>query len=208
MGDTRVWQHTVEQRRALSRALASLTPEQWKHESLCAGWTVQDVAAHVISSPQLQQGRLVWEVLRARGDVDSVTFRDAKRRSAWGVERILADFERYAEDPGHFVGARRADLLLDVVVHSQDALRPLGVHHEPPPEAAALAADRAWAHRRLLGTRPLLQRLRLVATDADWSRGRGPAVEGPTLELLMLCAGRAPDVSALGGEGVEVLTRR
>ena len=205
MADQRAWKHTVEQRRVLRGMLRSLTPEQWRHDSLCTGWTVQDVAAHVISSPQLQQGRLVLETLRARGDVGAVSFADARRRSARGADRVLADFDTYLEDPGHFFAARRDDLLLDVVVHTQDIARPLGIGHRPPPEASALAARRAVAHRRLFGTAGLLRRVRLVADDVDWTAGAGKTIEGPVLELLMLCTGRVPDASLLSGAGLELI---
>ncbi|WP_181407816.1 hypothetical protein [Nocardioides sambongensis] len=41
-----------------------------------------------------------------------------------------------------------------------------------------------------------------MATDTDWERGRdaGPrttVLEGPMLELLLLCAGRQPDAARL-----------
>src|SRR4051794_15328761 len=36
------------QRRRFEAALASLSDEQWLAPSRCAGWTVQDVIAHVI----------------------------------------------------------------------------------------------------------------------------------------------------------------
>jgi hypothetical protein len=45
----------------------------------------------------------------------------------------------------------------------------------------------------------------MVATDADWDRGRGPVVEGPVQELLMLCCGRAAELPRLTGDGLERL---
>ncbi|UUZ60440.1 maleylpyruvate isomerase N-terminal domain-containing protein [Nocardioides sp. B-3] len=46
-----VWAHIHTERRALAATLADSAPEQWLADSLCAGWTVHDVAAHVISHP-------------------------------------------------------------------------------------------------------------------------------------------------------------
>ncbi len=43
-----LWGHTHHERIALAATLRTLTPEQWEHDSLCEGWTVKDVAAHVI----------------------------------------------------------------------------------------------------------------------------------------------------------------
>ncbi|HEY3013488.1 MAG TPA: maleylpyruvate isomerase family mycothiol-dependent enzyme [Nocardioides sp.] len=189
------WRHTVEQRRALAGILGSLSPEEWEHESLCAGWTVRDVAAHVITSPQLQQGRLIWETVKAGGNVSAVALRDAKRRAAAPTSEILADYERLAEGKKHFIGTGRADLLLDVIVHTQDIVRPLGRTHAVPPEAAALAADRARRLAFLLHSRSAIRQHRMVATDVDWDRGKGSVIEAPMLELLMMCAGRGVSVS-------------
>ena len=39
--------------------LSGLAPEQWDHPSLCAGWSVRDVAAHCVSFEGLSPGELV-----------------------------------------------------------------------------------------------------------------------------------------------------
>lgn len=39
----------TEERRDLADLLDSLTPEQWATPSLCAGWSVRDVVAHILS---------------------------------------------------------------------------------------------------------------------------------------------------------------
>jgi uncharacterized protein (TIGR03083 family) len=92
--------------------------------------------------------------------------------------------------------------LIDILVHTQDIVRPLGRRHAMPPEAATVAADRCRLLAPLTGSSRVVRGLRMVATDAAWSRGRGPTVEGPMEELLMLCAGRAPDTGRLAGDGV------
>jgi uncharacterized protein (TIGR03083 family) len=40
----------LRQRRRLQDALASLTAEQWRAPSRCAGWSVQDVVAHLVGT--------------------------------------------------------------------------------------------------------------------------------------------------------------
>ncbi len=37
------------EREDLLGLLRTLTPEQWRAPSLCAGWTVHDVVAHLLS---------------------------------------------------------------------------------------------------------------------------------------------------------------
>jgi hypothetical protein len=41
------WQVLEQQRLAIADMLDGLSAEQWESPSLCAGWRVRDVAAHV-----------------------------------------------------------------------------------------------------------------------------------------------------------------
>ena len=50
--------------------------------------------------------------------------------------------------------------------------------------------------------------VRLVATDVDWTFGRGPEVSGEAEALLMCVAGRRGVVAELSGSGQERLARR
>jgi hypothetical protein len=51
-------------------------------------------------------------------------------------------------------------------------------------------------------------RLRLVATDIDWSHGDGPEVTGPGEALLMAIARRPAALADLRGAGVSILAER
>lgn len=201
-----VWQHIHTERLALATALAGLSPEQWGHASLCTGWTVKDVAAHAITHPQIGWQQLPGMVGRNLGrSYNTLLFRETLR---WSARRtpadVLAEYEQYAGSRRHVPGTTRIEPLLDILVHTQDILRPLGLTHEMPPDAAAVAADRARLHAAMLGWRGA-KRFRLVATDVDWTRGRGPTIEGPMQELLMLSTGRAPDLTRLRGEGLALV---
>jgi hypothetical protein len=57
------------------------------------------------------------------------------------------------------------------------------------------------ARRRVAG-------LRLVATDTDWSHGKGPEVEGAAEALLLLLYGRSPRTDELTGEGAATVLAR
>jgi uncharacterized protein (TIGR03083 family) len=45
-----IWPVVHAERRALAADLADLTPEQWETPSLCAGWSVHDVLAHMVAT--------------------------------------------------------------------------------------------------------------------------------------------------------------
>ena len=46
------WRAIEQERRSLADLLESLTDDQWNTPSLCQGWRVRDVAAHVALAPQ------------------------------------------------------------------------------------------------------------------------------------------------------------
>jgi uncharacterized protein (TIGR03083 family) len=43
-----VWTAIDDQRRALLHLLGGLSEEEWRRPSLCEGWTVRQVAAHLV----------------------------------------------------------------------------------------------------------------------------------------------------------------
>jgi hypothetical protein len=59
-----------------------------------------------------------------------------------------------------------------------------------------------------IGASKRIRGLTLVATDLDWSAGKGPAVEGPAESLLMAIAGRRGTAQGLTGPGQPTLAAR
>jgi uncharacterized protein (TIGR03083 family) len=201
-----VWTHIHAERASLAETLAALRVEQWEHPSLCPGWTVRDVAAHVISTPQIRMRELVGLFARNLGrGYNEMILREVQRLGAGqSPERILADFATYADSRQHVATTTVIEPLIDALVHHQDIVRPLGLTHEMDPEAAATAADRCRLLSGLMGSRSVVKGVRMVATDVDWTRGRGPTLSGPMQELLMVCAGRSRVATDLEGDGVEL----
>ncbi len=199
-----VWWVTHQERRALAGLLAGLTPEQWATPSLCTGWTVRDVAAHVISSPQSSATDVLPAFVRARGSFNRMVHDEARRLSDRPTDEIVADYRRLDGSRRHPVGTTYVDPLLDVLVHTQDIVVPLGLCHNMPADAAGRAAGRVLRLRPLFPLRRLSGR-RLQATDTDWAWGRGRTVEGPMEVLLLLLTGRRVGLDRLSGAGVEGL---
>ncbi len=191
---TQLWDHIVAERVALRDQLRDLSAEEWETDSLCAGWTVRDVAAHVISAPQLGWGPTLRASAGLWRGYNGMIDADVKRRGQAPVRDILADWDRWAEVPRCPAVVTPKESLIDILGHSQDILRPLGRVHEMPPEAAVVALERSITLSPLFRTWGLVRRHRLVATDVDWSRGKGPEIHGPVSELLMLVTGRPADV--------------
>ena len=58
MNTDEIWRNIDEQRTSLAGLLETLSSQQWTTASLCEGWKVRDVAAHVTQS-QMGPGRVV-----------------------------------------------------------------------------------------------------------------------------------------------------
>jgi uncharacterized protein (TIGR03083 family) len=68
------WSVIEQERLSLADLLEGLTDEQWNAPSLCDGWRIKDVAAHVAMTPQpLTLGTVAVEVIRARGSIVKAT---------------------------------------------------------------------------------------------------------------------------------------
>lgn len=208
MDADRVWRHVKAEREALVETLRELSAEEWEHPSSCAGWRVRDVAAHITASSQV---RLIdFPAMLARGgfSYNRMILRDGQLRGRAPVEQIIADHERLAGVRRHPPMLTPLEPLTDILVHTQDIVRPLGRGYAASPEAILLAADRVRRMALFLGSRRIIRSVRMVATDADWVRGTGPTIEAPMQELLMVCAGRTPDLALVRGDGLELLPRR
>ncbi len=206
MDTATIWRHIHAERQTLAATLADLSPADWDLPSLCAGWSVKDVAAHVISNPQIGWGAMPGMLARNLGrGYNTMIFREVRRLGAASTPRsVLDDFAAHRTSTRHVPTTTVVEPLIDALVHHQDIVRALGRAHEMPPEAAAMAADRCRMLAGLMGSRQVVRGARLVATDVDWTRGRGPTITGPMQELLMLCAGRGRVARELSGDGLEL----
>lgn len=61
-----------EEREDFADLLAGLTPEQWESPSLCAGWSVRDVAAHCVSFEGMSPRELTARFLKGRLQTDRI----------------------------------------------------------------------------------------------------------------------------------------
>jgi hypothetical protein len=84
-----VWRHTHEQRRALAALLRDLSDDEWAVPSLCEGWTVRDVAAHVMRSVTVTPVETAGALVRFRGRFNALVAEDARQAARRPVAELL-----------------------------------------------------------------------------------------------------------------------
>lgn len=200
---------TEAERLGVADLLAGLAPPEWGHASLCEGWTIRDVAAHLTLTTRISVPGAVLALLRARGNVDRMLGDTARRRAAaFEPVELVEQLRETAGSPRRPPGTSPVDPLVDVLVHGQDIARPLGRDRTMPVERVVPALEHVWASS-FYGAASRFDGLRFVAVDADWTAGTGDReVHGPAAELLLVSTGRAAGLPALGGPGAgEVAVR-
>jgi uncharacterized protein (TIGR03083 family) len=203
------WRTIRAQRLSLADLLEGLTDAQWDTPSLCAGWRVRDVAAHVAVAPQVPGlSSMLADAVRARGSFNRLNHDVAVRHAARPITQIVAELREHAGSRRLPVVTNYQNILFDILVHGQDIAIPLGLRRDMPVEAARAGASRVWtmgwpfwASRRLRG-------FRLTATDTTWTVGNGADVRGPIDALLLLLTGRPAALPRLTGDGLPDLTAR
>lgn len=194
----------IDERRDLAELLETLSDEEWAAPTLCEGWSVRDVVAHVVSYEELSTIGLVTRMARAAGrpgQANSIGLRELVDASPTDLTRTLRDHLRPTGLTAGF-GGRIG--LTDTLIHHQDIRRPLGRPRTVPGERLVVALDMAL-RAPTLPSRKEVKGLRLVATDLDWTTGDGPEVSGPGEALLLAIAGREVALDDLDGPGLDRL---
>jgi uncharacterized protein (TIGR03083 family) len=202
------WRVIHQERSSLADLLETLTPEEWAHPSLCEGWTVRDVAAHVIGAPETTYRQALSAAVRAGGRYNRTIYEEGKRLSRRPTADIVADFRRLDGSRSLPPFVTHHEALVDILVHTQDIAIPLDRHHEMPREAARDAAARSWRMGFPFGAWRNLRGCRLEATDIDWVAGSGALVRGPVSALLLLVTGRPVALHHLEGDGLPLVRQR
>jgi uncharacterized protein (TIGR03083 family) len=203
-----VFAAVADERRQLATLLDGLNAAQLATPSLCAGWDVKTVAAHVISTVTDGTSAFLRLALRRRSmarAIDELARRGAQLPAAEVAASLRQCADRRISPP--LFGP--LDPLADVLVHSGDIRIPLGLPFAPDPQLAALAMDfltGPWP----FGFVPLgrLRGISLRANDIYRAWGRGAEVRGPVAALMMAVSGRTALLHLLDGPGLAPLRQR
>ncbi|GAA1937792.1 maleylpyruvate isomerase family mycothiol-dependent enzyme [Streptomyces durmitorensis] len=200
-----VWSLVHAERAALIEDLTGLDDKQWDLPSMCDGWTVHDVVAHLVDTARTTRIGFVSGMVRARFDFD--------RQNARGVDRERGASPQKTLERLRQVASRRSGppapldtRLIEEVVHGEDIRRPLGLTHSYLPEAVVRSLRlQARTSASFGGAKERVSGVQLAPTDADLRIGEGPQVRGTALSLLLAISGRQEALDELDGPGVDTL---
>jgi uncharacterized protein (TIGR03083 family) len=197
-----------QERLGLVARLSGLSASEWETPSLCAGWTVRDVLAHLVTPFAVRPTQMALRVVRAKGisAAMDVVARDLARRP---TDSLLELLTRNAASTFHPPGMPLAAPLTDAVVHGADIRWALGYGTNDWADVERLrpVLNFLVSRRALVGFMPRnrIKGLRLVAGDQEWHHGSGEDVSGSSLALALGLLGRKQALPLLAGPGVAAL---
>jgi uncharacterized protein (TIGR03083 family) len=199
--DTTIRDMIAAQRAELAEVLTGLPESDWDEPTLCAGWRVREVVAHITMPFRLGRAQFALELAKSRGRfnemADRVARRDAAAMSPADLAGALRSNTRHPWKPpgGGFTGALAHDL-----IHGLDITVPLGLDRPVPEERLRLVLPASMTDRSVKFFGTDLDGIELRATDMDWSLGSGTPLEGTAADLLLVLCGRTLPPGRLAGE--------
>ncbi|HYP93679.1 MAG TPA: maleylpyruvate isomerase family mycothiol-dependent enzyme [Mycobacterium sp.] len=189
-----------DEREGFASFLDGLTSQQWNSPTLCELWTVREVAIHTVSYDELTTAGLVGRFLKGRLNTDRINAIGVADYSDRSPQQITVLIRSYAQPHGLTGGFGGKIALTDGMIHQQDIRRSIGLPRTIDPERLRTALNFARFAPTIRGAWRA-RGVRLVASDLDWSHGRGPEVRGPGEALLMAMAGRRAALDDVDGPG-------
>jgi uncharacterized protein (TIGR03083 family) len=203
-----VFAAVANERRQIATLIDGLDNTQLATPSLCAGWDVKTVAAHLACSVADGFSVSMSRALR-RGSLARAIDELARCRAQLPAAEIVTTLRQRADCPLSPPVFGPVAPFADILIHGGDIRIPLSLPFEPDPEQVALALDfltGPWP----FGFVPLgrLRGISLRGIDIDRSWGKGAEVRGPAAALMMAVSGRSALLDNLDGPGLPLLRKR
>lgn len=190
--------HVKAEREELVELCSQLRPEEWNKASLCQGWRVRDVVAHLAGS----QHELLTYLTAGGGDKANQKVVD--KRKARSTEALTAELVSTVQAKW-LTKLAPMIFLFDTWVHQQDIRWALGPERQrrQNPERLRILLNlfRGGIEKKKRG-------VKYKATDLDWEAGEGQLLTGPAEAIIMLLAKRPSALERVEGPGVAVLSER
>jgi uncharacterized protein (TIGR03083 family) len=188
------------EREDLAELLAGLAQDDWDKTTLCAGWRVREVVAHITMAFRYSAPRFVVGMVKARGSFDRFADRAARRDAAeMSAAELTASVRDNIHHPWKPPGGGYQGALSHDVIHGLDITVALGIDRQVPADRMRHILD-DLKPRQLKYFGVDLSGIQLRATDLDWSYGTGVPLTGTAQDLLMVLSGRVLPPDHLTGE--------
>ncbi|MBD7996686.1 maleylpyruvate isomerase family mycothiol-dependent enzyme [Arthrobacter sp. Sa2CUA1] len=201
----RIWQVVHSERRRLAADLSSLPADQWRVPSLCPGWDVHDVLAHLLDTAMTSRLSFARGLLAARLDFDRANENGIAKHKHQDPQHTLEAFKA-AADLTRTPPASPATRLVEAIVHGEDIRQPLGITGTyPEPAVAQALAYQLRTPGSFGGGRERAAGLQLLDRSTGRSWGQGEVVEAEAINLLLAVSGRPVARERFTGSGASHL---
>jgi uncharacterized protein (TIGR03083 family) len=187
------------ERRAFGDVLSGLAGSDWDAASLCSGWRVREVVAHMTMPFRYPAPRFLAELVRSRGNFARMSDRVARRDAQAPVGTLLAGWLTNVDNRWQPPGGGLKGALTHDVVHGLDITIPLGIEHPVSEATLRVVLDNATSPLNLKHFGMDLSGTRLEADDLDWAFGEGEPLHGAARHLLMVLMDRRLPAGVLSG---------
>ncbi|WP_369827207.1 maleylpyruvate isomerase family mycothiol-dependent enzyme [Cryobacterium sp. N19] len=126
-----IWTIVHRERDALIRDLEALNPQEWTTPSLCPGWDVHSVLAHLVNDAKSTRLGFVGRMIAAGFNFDRINALGIARERSTDPAQTLATFQEVCSRTTS-APAPLATRLVEIIVHGEDIRRPLGIEHQYP----------------------------------------------------------------------------
>lgn len=194
------------ERRAFGDVLEGLSGADWDAPSLCSGWRVREVVAHMTMPFRYAAPRFLGELVRSRGNFARMADRVARRDAQAPIGTLLDGWLMNEDHPWKPPGGGLRGALTHDVVHGLDITVPLGIEHPVSEQALRVVLDHATTPLSLEHLGSDLTGIRLEADDLDWAFGDGEPLRGRGRHLLMVLMDRRLPAEFLSGPAIARFT--
>jgi uncharacterized protein (TIGR03083 family) len=205
-----VYEVTTANRLMIADVLEGLSEEQWSAETLCPGWNVHTMAAHLLQPMLVGFGRFLVTALRYGGDTDRTVDHVTRRLAQRSRVEILTTLREHAGDAVSPPRVGPMGPFAETCIHLRDIARPLDLRVDVPTAHWEFLLRYLVAPGAAVALVPAgrLDGLHLQATGATRQSIATGVVSGPPEALVMAAAGRRDALAQLAGPGVKTLSSR
>ncbi len=188
------------ERTELAEVLGKLPAERWDDPTLCAGWRVREVVAHITMPFRYSGRRFAFELARSRGRFNAMADRCARRDAAvMSPDELVAALRSNAGHPWNPPGGGYQGALTHDVIHGLDITEALGLGGLVPDDRLRVVLPNLAAPRSRGFFGVDLSGTELRASDTGWTFGSGTLVTGTAQELALFLCGRKLPPGRLAG---------